>query len=74
MVLLILLRSKMPIGVCWEWALKARHDVTKLDLTVPFVIPLVYWHWFEHLAHISYIIHYLDALGVAQSIQVIGYL
>ena len=49
--------------------LKVRHDVTKLDLTIPLFIPLVYWHWFEHLVHVFYIVHDLGALGVAQKIK-----
>ena len=48
--------------------LKVRHDVIKLDLT----IPLVYWYWFEHSTHVSYIVHDLWALGSAQKIQVLG--
>ena len=49
-------------------SLKARHDVTKLDLTVP----LVYWHLFEQSTHVSYIVHDFGALRVAQKIQVMG--
>ena len=54
--------------------LKARYDVTKLDLTIPLLFPLVYWHRFEHSIHISYIVHDLGALGVVQKIQVMGFL
>ena len=52
--------------------LKARYDVTKLNLTISLLFPLVNWHRFEHSIHISYIVHDMGALGVAQKIQIMG--
>ena len=52
--------------------LKARQNVTKLDLIIPLLSILVYLHWFNHSTHISYIVHDLDALRVVLKIQVMG--
>ena len=57
---------------CWDWVLKSKTWSNKVRFNYPLVIPLVYWHWFEYLAHVFYIIHDLSVLGVAQKIQVIG--
>ena len=57
---------------CWDWALKSKIWYNKNRLNHPLVIILVYWHWFNHSVHISYIVHDLGSLGVTQKIQVMG--
>ena len=71
----VLRRVSFWIGrnvTCWDWATKSKIWCNKVRLNYPFVISLVYWHWFEHLTHVSYIVHDFGALRVAQKIQSMG--
>ena len=56
----------------WDWAPKNKTWCNKVRFNYPFAICLVYWHWFEHLVHVSYIVHDFGALGVVQKIQVMS--
>ena len=72
------LLKMLPIMIhllrCWNVScvgiepLKARHDITKLDLT----IILMYWHLFEHSTPVFYIVHDFSTLKVTHKIQVMG--
>ena len=39
---------------CLDWASKSKTWCNKVKRDCPFIIPLVYWHWFEHSTHIYY--------------------
>ena len=58
--------------VYWDWPSKSKTWCNKVRLNHRLAILLIYWHWFEHLVYISYIVHDLGELGVARKIQVMG--
>ena len=51
---------------------KSKTWCNKIRLNYPLIISFIYWHWFEHSTHVSYIVHDLRALEVAQKIQGMG--
>ena len=58
--------------IYWNWDSKSKIWCNKIKLYHLLVILLVYWYWFEYLVYVSYIVHDLGALKVAQKIQVMG--
>ena len=49
----------------WDWAPKSKTWCNKVKLDCPLTISFMYWHWFEHLVFIFYIVYDFGAFKVA---------